>query len=214
MAAVHSRTQIEGHFQLDQLHQRDGLALDLKREPGAYALTVVAADQPGLFSALCGTLASFGLNIVKAEAASNASGSALDEFRFTDPMQTLELNPAEAERLRWTVECVIKGAIEVSDLLKRRRPARRPVSSEQPPAVHFDNTASDFSTLLHYAGADRPGLLFDLASALTKAGCNIELVLVNTEGHRALDVFYLTAGAGKLNESLQNSLAAQLAALS
>ncbi len=211
---VHSKEQIEQHFSLDQLRQRDRPALDIKREPGAYALTIVSADQRGLFAALCGTLASFGLNIVKAEAASNASGSALDEFRFTDPMQTLELNPAEVERLRWTIECVVKGAIEVSDLLKRRRPAHRPASAHRPPSVHFDNTASESSTLLHYTGADRPGLLFELASALTEAGCNIEVVLVNTEGHLALDVFYLTgADGGKLDRSTQNALATGLAAL-
>jgi [protein-PII] uridylyltransferase len=194
------------------LRLRDGVAIEIHREPGAYAMTVLAADQPGLFAALCGTLASFGMNIVKAEAGSNSSGCALDEFRFADPARTLELNPEEVERLRWTVECVVRGAIEVSDLLKRRRPKSRPAASRTPSTIRFDNLASDSSTLLNFAGEDRPGLLFDLASALTKADCNIEVVLVNTEGHQAIDVLYITQQGGKLDSATRDDLQARLAA--
>lgn len=209
---IHSDTQIEEHFRLEQLRLRDGVAIEIHREPGAYAMTVLAADQPGLFAALCGTLASFGMNIVKAEAGSNSSGCALDEFRFADPARTLELNPEEVERLRWTVECVVRGAIEVSDLLKRRRPKSRPAASRTPSIIRFDNLASDSSTLLNFAGEDRPGLLFDLASALTKADCNIEVVLVNTEGHQAIDVLYITQQGGKLDSATRDDLQARLAA--
>jgi len=208
---IHSDAQIEEHFRLEQLRLRDGVALQLRREPGAYALTVLAADQPGLFAALCGTLASFGMNIVKAEAASNSGGCALDEFRFTDPARTLELNPEEMDRLRWTVECVVRGAIEVSDLLKRRRPKGRSSASRMPSTIVFDDLASDSSTLLNFSGEDRPGLLFDLASALTDEECNIEVVLVNTEGDRAIDVFYVTRQGVKLDPPAQDHLRARLA---
>jgi [protein-PII] uridylyltransferase len=207
---IHSDAQIEEHFRLEQLRLRAGVALEIHREPGAYALTVLAADQPGLFAAFCGSLASFGLNIVKAEAASNSSGCALDEFRFTDPARTLELNPEEMERLRWTVECVVRGAIEVSDLLKRRRPRGRSAASRMPSTIRFDDLASDSSTLLNFSGEDRPGLLFDLASALTEAECNIEVVLVNTEGDRAIDVLYVTRQGGKLDSPTQDHLRARL----
>lgn len=211
---IHSSDQLEQHFHLEQIRQRDGIALDIRAEPGVWVMTVLTADHPGLFAALCGTLASFGMNIVKAEAASNAGGSALDEFRFADPTQTLDLNPAEIERLRWTVECVIKGAIEVSDLLKRRRPPPRHSSlPPSAPSVRFDNTASDSSTLLHFAGDDRPGLLFELASVLTEAGCDIEVVLVNTEGHRAIDVFYITKNGTKLGTQSQDPIEARLASI-
>lgn len=209
---IHSSEQVEQHFRLEHIRQRDGMALDIRAEPGVWVMTVLAADHPGLFAAICGTLASFGMNIVKAEAAANSGGSALDEFRFTDPNQTLNLNPAEIERLRWTVECVIKGAIEVSDLLKRRRtPSRHSSFALAAPAIRFDNHASDSSTLLHFTGDDRPGLLFELASVLTRAGCNIEIVLVNTEGHRAIDVFYITKDGAKIAEQSRHAIEAELA---
>jgi [protein-PII] uridylyltransferase len=55
-----------------------------------------------------------------------------------------------------------------------------------------------------------PVSFFDLASALTAAECNIELVLVDTEAHRALDVFYVTRNSCKLDENTQIALQASL----
>jgi [protein-PII] uridylyltransferase len=204
---IHSPEQIEEHFRLEQLRVHEGLALEIRPQPGSYSMTVLAADQPGLFASLCGALASFGMNILRAEAASNSSGCALDEFHFTDPTSTLELNPDEVERLKWTIACVIRGAIEVRDLLKRRRAPPRPHAAFRvPPVARFDRQASDSSTLLQFTGEDRPGLLFDLASRLTESGCNIEVVLVHTEANRAIDVFYLTRNGGKLDSSVEDAL--------
>jgi len=57
-----------------------------------YALTVVTQDRPFLFAKLAGTLAAWGMNIVKAEAFSNAEGTVVDTFSFTDQFRTLELD--------------------------------------------------------------------------------------------------------------------------
>lgn len=210
-ALVHRGEQIVHHLELDKKRKREGVAVEITREPGAYRLTLIAADQPGLFAAICGTLASYGMDILKAEAASNASGCILDEFRFADPMRTLELNPDEIGRLEWTIACVVKGAIQVPDLLKRRRPPARPkVLPKTPARVVFDNEASQSSTLIEFVGEDRPGLLYDLASALSSSKCNIELVLIDTEAHRAIDVFYVTEGGAKLRDRTQKELEQKL----
>lgn len=204
---INTREQIARHFELEQKRKREGVAVEITREPGAYLLTVVAGDQPGMFASICGALASFGMDILKAEASGNRSGCVLDLIRFADPMRTLEMNPDEAGRLQWTVECVVKDAIQVPDLLKRRRPRPRPASGLKiEPSIRFSNEASESSTLIQFVGEDRPGLLFDLATAFTSAECNIELVLVDTEAHRAIDVFYVTRNGGKLDDATQTQL--------
>ncbi len=160
---THTRAQIDHHFELDQRRKRDGVAIEVTPEAGAYLLTVIVEDRPGLFASLCGTLASFGMNIVKAEAASNASGCVLDLIQFTDPIRTLELNPSEINRLQWTIECVIKGSTTVADLLKRRRAPPRPTRGARiTPLIRFNNEASDTATLIDFVGEDRPGLLYEL----------------------------------------------------
>jgi [protein-PII] uridylyltransferase len=203
---THRREDITRHLELEKMSRREGVAVEVTREAGAYVLTVVAPDQPGLFGALCGALAGFGMNIVKAEAAANAAGKVLDFFRFTDPMRTLELNPGEVDRLQWTVGCVVKHTIEVSDLLKRRRAPRPRTETAITPSVMFNNDASDSATLIEFVGQDRPGLLYDLSSAISNAGCNIELVMIDTEAHKALDVFYVTRAASKLDDASQEQL--------
>lgn len=204
---THTRAEIHRHHELHRHAATQGVAVHIAREASAYVLSVVAKDQPGLFAKLCGGLSSFGMSIVKAEAFSNNAGFAVDVFRFSDPLRTLELNPGETERLQWTVECIIRGTLQVEELLKRRR--RTPVPSSGAkviPRVRFNNEASDHSTLIDFVAEDRPGLLYDLASALSNLGCDIEVVLIDTEAHRALDVFYVTKDRGKLSPELQRTL--------
>lgn len=208
---THTRGEIERHFALYERSSREGAAIEIRPEPHAWSMTVLAHDQPRLFASLCGALASFGMNIVKAEAFANASACILDSIRFTDPLHTLELNPSEVNRLEWTIGCILTHTIEVEDLLKRRRPAPRPArSAEIAPAARFHRNASDTATLIEFVGEDRPGLLHDLASAISSAGCNIEVVMVDTEAHKAVDVFYVTRGGEKLDEATEEQLRAEL----
>jgi [protein-PII] uridylyltransferase len=80
------------------------------------------------------------------------------------------------------------------------------------PRVSFKNDASEAATLIEIVTEDRPGLLHDLASAISKAGCNIEVVMIDTEAHKALDVFYVTAQGKKLEEEKQLLLRSELLA--
>jgi [protein-PII] uridylyltransferase len=147
------------------------------------------------------------MNIVKAEAASNVEGVIVDEFRFADPLRALELNPTEVDQLRLTLERVVRGKVLVEDLLLRRRaPARPSRGARIQPVVRFNQQASDSSTLIDFIGEDRPGLLYDLTSAMAASGCNIEVVMIDTEAHKALDVFYVTKDGKKLSEADEDQL--------
>jgi [protein-PII] uridylyltransferase len=64
--------------------------------------------------------------------------------------------------------------------------------------VTYNNEASPSSTLIELLTQDRPGLLCDIASVISNSGANIEVVLVDTEAKKAIDVFYVTRGGGKL----------------
>jgi [protein-PII] uridylyltransferase len=79
-----------------------------------------------------------------------------------------------------------------------------------PAAIRFDDEASATATLVEIMAEDRPGLLYDLASAISSSGGNIEVVVIDTQAHRAIDVFYVTAGGKKLTVEKQASMGEEL----
>jgi [protein-PII] uridylyltransferase len=198
---THTEDQIRTHLQLDELRRTAGSAVDIQRRNGVYELSLLTSDRLFLFASVAGTLASFGMNILKAEAFANRHGVVLDTFMFEDPQRTLELNPTEMDRLKLTLDRVLNGRVTVRELLRNRpKPAAPSKGGQVPPRVGFDNTASQTSTLVEVVAEDRPGLLFDLANVFSEGGCSIDVVLVDTEAHKAIDVFYVTADGGKLDD--------------
>jgi [protein-PII] uridylyltransferase len=204
---THTAADMERHMRLEQDSRERGVAVDLEKTGGAYRLTLVTRDRPFLFASVAATLSSFGLNILKAEAFANRRGTVLDTFSFEDPLRTLELNPSEVERLQSTVERAALGRADVQQLLRRRprvAPPGRKARIE--PAVHIDDQASQSATLIQVVAEDRPGLLYDIASTISSRDASIDVVLIDTEAHKAIDVFYVTAGGRKLAADKQREL--------
>src|SRR5437773_7934479 len=85
-----------------------------------YELTVLTADRPFLFASLTGTLAAWGMNIIKADAFANASATVLDTFRFVDLHRTLELNPSESQRFVESITDVLAGQESLTKLMSGR----------------------------------------------------------------------------------------------
>ena len=208
---THSPEEIVDHVALSAQSEKRGVAVDIRALESAWRLTVIAGDRPGLFAGMAGTLAGFGMNILRAEAFSNRRGQVLDTFVFADPTRTLELNPSEVDRLRATAERVVLGQLDVGELLKNR-PKPKPPSRKVrvPSSVRFDDEASASATLVEIVAEDRPGLLYDLASAISSSGGNIEVVLIDTQANRAIDVFYVTVGGRKLTAEEQSAMGAEL----
>jgi [protein-PII] uridylyltransferase len=208
---THNEEEIAEHVALAVKSEARGVALDIRSLDSAWQLTVITGDRPGLFARMAGTLAGFGMNILRAEAFSNRRGQVLDTFVFADPTRTLELNPSEVDRLRTTAERVILGKLDVRELL-RNRPKPKPPSRKVrvPTAIRFDGDASATATLVEIVAEDRPGLLYDLASAISSSGGNIEVVLIDTQAHRAIDVFYVTVGGRKLTAEERSAMGEEL----
>jgi [protein-PII] uridylyltransferase len=199
---THTAAEIRAHSQLREISRPTGVAVEIERQGGVYRLTIVARDSPFLFASLSGAISSFGLDIVKAEAFSNAKGLILDTFVFADPLRTLDLNPPEVQRLQETIEQVAQGKVDVERLLVGRPKAAKHKRPKIKPRVYFDSQACETATLAEIIAEDRPGLLYSLASTFSSSGCNIDVVLIDTEGHKAIDVFYVASDGKKLTPEL------------
>jgi [protein-PII] uridylyltransferase len=205
---THTPADIRTHLQLYEFSRNTGVAVQLDAAGGVHRATIVARDRPALFASLAGGLSSFGMDILKAEAFSNAQGLILDTFVFDDPKRTLELNPTENHRLRQTLEDIALG-LAGPPLNERAAPPHHKKRTVEP-RVHFDPDACDTATLVEIVTQDRPGLLYDLSAAFSAAGCNINVVLIDTEGHKAIDVFYVATNGGKLASNVVDELSRTL----
>jgi [protein-PII] uridylyltransferase len=204
---THSPNEIVSHYHAYERLKTGEAQIEILRRNGHFELMLLTLDRPALFTAVVGLLSSWGMDILKAEAFANQTGVVLDTFRFSDRFCTLELNPGEIPRLKRQLRDAISGEINVSDLMEKKfqPPAKNPkVRIES--RVHVDNSASAHSTLLEITAQDRPGLLYEIGSVLTVLGCNIEVAMIDTQGHTALDIFYLTRSGEKLDPQRQNKL--------
>src|SRR5262249_33457639 len=146
---THTEEEIADHVALAAQSEKRGVAVEIRPLDSAWRLTAITGDRPGLFARMAGTLAGFGMNILRAEAFSNRHGQVLDTFVFAAPPRPRELNPSEVERLHATAERVILGKFDVRELLKNR-PKPKPPSRKVrvPSTVRFDDEASTSATLV------------------------------------------------------------------
>jgi [protein-PII] uridylyltransferase len=176
-----------------------------------YELVLVTKDRPILFAKLAGTISSWGMNILKADACANRNGIVLDALRFSDRFQTLDHNPSEVIRLKQQLIAVISGELDVVALMKRKfQPEKRPPKVSVETRIHIDNECSSHSTVVEIVALDRPGLLYDISSTFAEHNFNIEVGLIDTEGGTATDVFYVTQDGAKLGPARQHELQTEL----
>lgn len=205
------------HVEMARALKEDPIQIDLQRARHWFELTLVTADRPGLFSKVAGVLAAWGMNIVKANAFCNASGTIVDTFCFTDRFRTLELNLPEWERLKRSVDAVLSGESDLERLMRERmrREKEAPAKVKIETRIDLDDESSPHSTIVQVIAQDRPGLLHRISARVAHEKCNIEIAQIDTEGQMAIDVFYLTSEGGKLGkkqqEKLEKSLREELA---
>ncbi|MBI2149303.1 MAG: HD domain-containing protein, partial [Acidobacteria bacterium] len=208
------KKQIADHFLLSRNLANQPMVMHLASSGPVYDLLVMTADRPGLFSKITGVLSYFGMNIVRAQAFSNRHGTIFDLISFVDPGHYFEKNPSEVEHFTKLLNDVIGGKVELNALLERKFKSvlyKQKKGLSVATAIHFDRDFSKRCTIMEIVTQDAFGLLYRMASVIASHGCNIEVALINTEGHRAIDVFYITRQGRKLPPELEQQLERGLA---
>jgi [protein-PII] uridylyltransferase len=205
------KRQIAEHFLLSRRLAEVPMVTHLARREGRiYEVVVMTADRPFLFSKITGVLSYFGMNILRGQAFSNRHGTIFDVITFEDVDDSFGKNPTEAERFSQVLNDVIEGKVDLNNLLRgkmtsvlfRKGKGGYYVHS----AIHFDHDFSSRCTIVEIMTKDAFGLLYRIGSIISSYGCNIEVALITTEGHRAIDVFYITQNGGKPSPEIEKRL--------
>lgn len=162
-----------------RLHEEQGLQV-----------MVYTRDEPDLFLRLVGFFARAGYNIVDAKIHTTRHGYALDSF--------ILLDTSGEEITRATITYIEH---ELGQRLLHHAPADTPASGRISRHVkHFPITPEAVLRpdekgthyLLSITAADRPGLLYKVASLLNKAHVSLHTAKITTLGERVEDVFLVS----------------------
>lgn len=208
------------HARLLRKTLREGLAVATDTHTDAFTaiteLTIVASNHPRLLALLAGACAATGANIAGAQIMTTRDGRALDTFILNRALQTDEDELRRGHRIGDLIERLLRGDAWLDTLLAERAssPSRVLAFSVEPDVI-INNTLSDQFTVIEVSGRDRPGLLYELTSALSDLLLDITSAHVTTFGEKAVDVFYVTDLTGKKVErsARQNAIRKRLVAV-
>jgi [protein-PII] uridylyltransferase len=160
---------------------------------GVTELTVIAPDHPRLLSIIAGACAAGGANIVDAQIYTTTDGLALDTISVSREFERDDDEARRAARIADTIEKALRGEIKLPEVVASRAAAKgRLKAFAMEPEVNINNDWSNRYTVVEVTGIDRPGLLYELTSTLSKLSLNIASAHVATFGERVVDVFYVT----------------------
>jgi [protein-PII] uridylyltransferase len=160
---------------------------------GVTELTILAVDHPWLLSIIAGACASAGANIVDAQIYTTTDGRALDTIAISREYDRDEDEGRRARRIGEMIEQVLEGKLRLPEVVARRDAGLGKVKAfVVEPEVAINNQWSELYTVIEVSGLDRPGLLYELTTAISKLNLNIASAHVATFGERARDVFYIT----------------------
>jgi [protein-PII] uridylyltransferase len=159
-------------------------------------LLVIASDGIGMFSRVAGTLALNGLEILGADAYSDASGMAANSFHVTSSFGSV----ANWPKIVADVELALAGRLAISARLadRARTYGRTPKGATRlaPPSVHFDNDTSASATVVEVHCPDSIGLLYRITRALAELELDLRAARIGTLGPEVIDAFYVCDAAG------------------
>lgn len=168
--------------------------------PEATEICVVAEDRPGLLALISAALTTSKLEVLGAQVytrrRSSGAVQAVDLFWVQSRVEGADAVLRALPRVRRDLEAMVSGATRPQIKVGPAAPTKRG-APKVATRVALDHRASREHTIIEVVTQDRPGVLFAIANALYELGLAISVAKINTEGARAIDVFYVRDAAGK-----------------
>lgn len=166
-------------------------------------IIILTRDTPGTLTKIAGAMSACSVDILTADIVSTRSGLVLDIFRITPLHSTSPLQSHRIERTTRTLLDILDGVVDVNDALQKRlsetRLAPRPAPTVKTEVRTYQDLSDDY-TVIEVHAKDRPGLLYELASALHTHGVDTHTAKLDKLGNKAIDTFYVAdINGGKLS---------------
>jgi [protein-PII] uridylyltransferase len=191
-AAVARDARLVSTLQMSGAAEEAHLAVGVGPAPDTYAVTVIAADRPELLCRIAGAMALAGLDILALDAYGARNGVVLDSFVVTSATRRA-VSDETFEQLSRFLTAALRDRLELRVRLVERR---RHYPAKQSGPVKVDIATGGWDTTVRVSAPDRPGLLHDLARAVSATGLDIRWAKVLTIDGFALDTFHVVGPDG------------------
>ncbi|CAK9039432.1 Bifunctional uridylyltransferase/uridylyl-removing enzyme (UTase/UR) (Bifunctional [protein-PII] modification enzyme) (Bifunctional nitrogen sensor protein) [Includes: [Protein-PII] uridylyltransferase (PII uridylyltransferase) (UTase) [Durusdinium trenchii] len=175
---------------------RADAAVKVTPRDGDLEAIVYADDRKGLLADLAGAVAAAGMSVRLMQAFTTQDGKALDIFTVQSSDGAALDDMAQAGRLHGALLEAAQETLSAPPAPGRRFGDRQHIFSVNS-AVRIELEASEDASVIETEGLDRPGLLYELAKAVSDLGVTITSAHIATYGERAVDAFYLCDRQGR-----------------
>lgn len=159
---------------------------------GTHVVTIAAKDRPELFARLAGAMSLSGLTILGADAYPAPGGLALDVFTVASATRA-SIDHDTWVKLERTARAALRDRLQLETRLAERRHHYPTTASG---AVAVEAGTAGWDTTIRVEAPDRPGLLYDLARAVSASGLDIRWAKILTVEGMAIDTFHVVAADG------------------
>jgi len=177
---------------------------------GTWTATMSAPARAGTLALFSGVLTLCDLDIAWASVRVHADGTVHDSFEVT-PTEPGASAAQVAEKLEAAVADAWAGRLDIHAALAARRASHQAQSTE-PPVVEVDSD-SEITLGIRVRAADRPGLLHDVALAISQCGLRTRSITVLTIAGVARDTFRVVDANGRPPSNPHELRSIQLAVL-
>jgi [protein-PII] uridylyltransferase len=140
-----------------------------------------------------GACAMAGANIVHAQIYTTTDGLALDTIAVSREFDRDEDEARRAIRIADAIEKALIGELKLPEVVARRNASKGQIKAfTVEPEISLNDQWSNVYTVIEISCLDRPGLLYELTTTMSKLNLNIASAHVATFGERVIDVFYVT----------------------
>lgn len=158
-------------------------------------IEIVAKDQTGLLSAVAGLMTISRFNV---RSAKTRTTDGVAVMRWIVELDVNATAPT-AEKLTDQLKKALSGELDLGRKIEERIDSYRkyPGIPTPPPVVFAANDLATNATIIEVRMHDRPGILFNVARAISRFGVDIKSAIVSTLGAEAFDTLYVTDLAGQ-----------------
>ena len=155
-------------------------------------VVLVTADRAGLLSMVSGVFALSNISILEARLATRTDGVVVDRFNVEDSLQGGVVEAGRWGNVLTDLRLVLSGDLGlVARLDDKHRHYRSLVDETAQPETRILAGADHGTHRIELRGADRVGLLHDVAAVLHAFEVDVRFAKIDTQGGRVVDTFHV-----------------------